>query len=91
MAPEQEKGGVVEVTTSADIYALGKLFHWMLTGRTLAREHLDDAFTPNEFAKDRRYRTILEQILARTIVFNPVDRIQSCEELLDELNAIRQA
>ncbi|HEV2962125.1 MAG TPA: serine/threonine-protein kinase, partial [Candidatus Angelobacter sp.] len=33
MAPEQERGGVTDVTESSDIYALGKLLHFMITSR----------------------------------------------------------
>src|SRR2546427_4437186 len=50
MAPEQERGGVVDVQETADIYALGKLLHFMTTGRYLSRENLEETFTPEELA-----------------------------------------
>jgi serine/threonine protein kinase len=31
MAPEQERGGIVDVKETADIYTLGKILHYMLT------------------------------------------------------------
>lgn len=83
MAPEQERGGVAEITSSADTYALGKLLHHMLTGRILYREELDGAFTDSELALDTRYAQIRERILAKTILRDPGSRIQSAKELRD--------
>lgn len=40
MAPEQERGGVTDVDESSDVYALGKLLHFMITSRYLYREEL---------------------------------------------------
>jgi len=89
MAPEQERGGVADIQPNADVYALGKLLHYMLTGRFLHRENLDEAFTAAEFGSDPRYRIILERIPARTIVTRPADRIQTAEELLKIVDDIR--
>lgn len=94
MAPEQERGGVTDVDFSADIYTLGKLLHYMLTGRYLYREKLLEAFSEGELDKDKRLNVIRQQILARTIVEEPGSRIQSAEELLEVveemLNSLRQ-
>jgi serine/threonine protein kinase len=38
MAPEQERGGITDVAEASDIYALGKLLHFMITSRYLYRE-----------------------------------------------------
>jgi len=41
MAPEMEDGRIDRVTPSADIYSLGKLFYWMLSGgRIFSREKM---------------------------------------------------
>jgi serine/threonine protein kinase len=88
MAPEQERGGVVDVGPAADIYALGKLLHHMLTGRFLHREKLEEAFRPEEFESDPRLITVLERILRSTIVEDPSSRLQSTEELLRALDKV---
>jgi serine/threonine protein kinase len=38
MAPELEDGRAARVTPSADIYSLGKLLYWLVTGRVFSRE-----------------------------------------------------
>jgi serine/threonine protein kinase len=81
MAPEQERGGVVEVTEAADIYALGKLLFYMLTGRYVYREELDDTFTSDEVARDPRVAIVQDAILRHTIVRHAEQRIQTAAEL----------
>ncbi|MGR3176779.1 MAG: serine/threonine-protein kinase [Candidatus Anammoxibacter sp.] len=88
MAPEQERGGIVDVDERADIYALGKLLHYMLTKRNLYRENLDEAFLIKEIDSDIRYKKILEYILSRTITLDKNERFNSVIELLDEINNI---
>lgn len=90
MAPEQERGGVTDVRERADIYALGKLFHFMLTGRYLYRENLDEAFEDKEIAGDPRLRVVQTQILSRTVVCDPEQRIQSAVELLELVDGLLQ-
>jgi serine/threonine protein kinase len=93
MAPEQERGGVTDVNESADVYALGKLLHFMITSRYLYREKLSEAFTNEELAKDERLKVIRDDLLARTIIENRDERIQSATQLLEisggMLNAFR--
>jgi len=89
MAPEQERGGQVDVRESADIYALGKLLHYMLTNRTLFREELGEAFLPRECANDPRLEIIRERVLRRSIILDPAARVSSAEELIEILAALQ--
>ena len=89
MAPEQERGGVTDVDFSADIYTLGKLLHYMLTGRYLYREKLEEAFSEGELERDKRLNIIQQQILARTIIEDSASRIQSARELLEAVESLR--
>jgi serine/threonine protein kinase len=82
MAPEQEAGGISDIQFAADVYALGKLLHYMLTARHLPRERLSEAFTEQELRDDERLNLIQDQILARAIVEDPSARLQTSGELL---------
>jgi len=81
MAPEQEQGRTTEVTFAADVYGLGKLLHYMITSRHLYRERLSEAFMGEELEGDPRLSLVHEELLARTIVEDPAERIQSAQEL----------
>ena len=83
MAPEQEHGGVSDVKFSADVYAAGKLLHFMLTGRYLLRERLETAFTADELAREPRLQVVLDDLLARCVVENAAERVTDGAELLD--------
>ena len=90
MAPEQERGGVVDIKESADIYALGKLLNFMLTGIYISREYIDGyTFTKDEMNAEPRYEIIVEEILKRTIVEKEEERIQNASELCDIISEIR--
>ncbi len=83
MAPEQERGGVTDVDDSSDVYALGKLLHFMITSRYLFREQLSEAFTNEEVAQDQRLELIRNDLLARMIVEDRSKRIQTAAEVLE--------
>ncbi len=83
MAPEQERGGITDVDSSADVYALGKLLHHMITSRYLHREKLEEAFQKSEMESDQRLETIMDGILALTIVEDKDKRIQTAGHLYE--------
>jgi serine/threonine protein kinase len=90
MAPEQEKGGIADVTVSADIYSLGKLLFYMLTGRFIYRERVEtDGFSNQELARDHRVVRIRDEVLKRVVLEEPSERIQSVAELRAIVESIR--
>jgi len=90
MAPEQERGRVTEVHETADIYALGKLLHFMLSQRYLFRESLSEAFEEVETNADPKLVIVRDEILARTIVLDPSQRLQTTDQLLKVIDRIQQ-
>lgn len=90
MAPEQERGGRIDVQASADIYALGKLLHYMLTGRNLYRENLQEAFEADELSREPRLNVILEEILTPTIVEQQDQRLSTAKELLEIIKIVKK-
>lgn len=89
MAPELEEGGRLDVTPAADIYSLGKVIFYMISGgQIVARERLEDERFQSIFAKGERYR-LLELLLQRMIC--PVgSRIQDVASVKTDLDKIQQ-
>lgn len=89
MAPEQQRGGITKITETADIYALAKLLHHILTGRYIHREEVGDAFTQKELDSDPRFQLILDGILRKCVLNEPGDRIASVTDLQAVVRRIR--
>ena len=87
--PELEAGDPQSVTPAADIYSLGKLIYYMLSGgMRLAREETGDEKFKAVFAKGERY-TDLHLLLLRMIT--SIDRrIKDVGEVVDRLTKIAQ-
>lgn len=88
MAPEQEQGGTADVDARADLYALGTLLHFMLSGRLLFREQLNRAFEQRELNADARYQRILDELLAKTVVEDREGRFSDIEALMHTVDKI---
>jgi serine/threonine protein kinase len=87
MAPELEQGGQLEVTPSADIYSLGKVIFYMLSGGViLPRERIHEEQYRQFFAKGERYG--LMELLLRRMICPQNQRIQSAGEVIKELEKI---
>jgi hypothetical protein len=87
MAPELEHGGRLEVTAAADVYSLGKLVYFMLSGGVIIpREELHAPEFAALFRKGQRY-SLMEMLLRRMVC--PLERrIATAAEVLSELKAI---
>lgn len=89
LAPELEQGGQITVTAAVDVYSLGKLiFHMFSGGKLVFREFVLDARYDELFVNGERARK-LRLLLARMIA-GPEQRIQSMEEIVQELRAIEE-
>ena len=89
MAPEMEMGGDVEFDQSADVYSLGKLIFYLISGgRYLPRERLDEpeykSDIPAGLTGDK-LRSLLRRMIAA-----PESRISSMDDVLSELARIRR-
>lgn len=87
MAPELEDGRLEDVEKSVDVYSLGKLLYWMLTGRIFSREkHRVGAF---DLTKDGRAEYLfIYEILDRTIAFDPKERFATVTKLMGCLDTV---
>ncbi|MDE2141180.1 MAG: serine/threonine protein kinase, partial [Elusimicrobia bacterium] len=87
MAPELEGGGQLDVTNSVDVYSLGKVIYFMLSGGViLPRERLSDPQYDLFKGRGGRY-ALLARLLDRMICVRE-KRIQTMSEVIKELQRI---
>ena len=92
IAPELDEGGTVNVTPAADIYSLGQLIFYMLTGgKRIARENVFDSRYAEFFAKGPRHellRLLLSKMVApfasryaaMDVVIREIEQIENWEQ-----------
>ncbi len=84
MAPELEDGGQLQVTAAADVYSLGKLLYFLLSGGVvLPRERLHEDQFSRVFAKGERYQ-LLQHLLTKMICHRET-RIQTIAEVIGQM------
>ena len=87
MAPELERGGPQDVTPAADIYSLGKVIYFMLSGgTTLPREDLHDPQFARLFEGGDRHRLVLLLLERMVCLFE--GRLKGMSEVIEQIKAI---
>jgi serine/threonine protein kinase len=88
IAPELEDGRAESVGPASDVYSLGKLLYWMLTGRVFAREkHRDPTFDVTKGNDTRSYHFVNE-LLDRMIVAQPDARFKDANAVADAVEDV---
>jgi serine/threonine protein kinase len=89
MAPELEDGGHLEVTPAADVYSLGKVIFYMISGGlVLPRERLDEEKYAKPLKRGERHRLL--GILISKMVCPIERRIKTIKEVIGELGQIEE-
>jgi len=93
MSPEAARGD--RITPQSDVYSLGILLYEMLTGEVpftsvspvgVLRKHLTDPpVPPRQRAPEAEITEAAERLILRALAKDPVDRIESMDELRTEL------
>lgn len=78
-APEGRDGRLERVTAAADVYSLGKLLHWMLSGGQVfdREDHRSERNMLGRDIPDRREHELVHELLDRMITFDPLERYPS--------------
>jgi serine/threonine protein kinase len=94
MAPELEDGRAESITPASDVYSLGKLLYWLLSGgRVFSREkHREKAFdlceiTPG-IVPERILLEHINRLLDKMIVADPRGRHQNLDEVIHEIRFV---
>jgi serine/threonine protein kinase len=87
IAPELDEGGALNVTPAADIYSLGQLIFYMLSGgRRITRENVFDQRYAEFFAKGPRH--VLLRLLLNKMVAPLATRYAKMDVVIRELEQI---
>ncbi len=86
MAPELAHGRAKDVTPAADVYSLGKVLYWMVSGKVFDREeHRNPVFDLTEGQKAPDIFFVYD-LLDRMIVHGPQERFADAEEVADAVD-----
>jgi serine/threonine protein kinase len=86
-APELEEGGAVNVTPAVDIYSLGQLIFYMMTGgKRFSRENVLDPRHADIFAKGPRHELL--RLLLSKMVAPPASRYGAMDIVIREMAQI---
>jgi serine/threonine protein kinase len=89
LAPELEDGGRLEVTPAADVYSLGKVLYYIISGGViLPRERLDEERYNNIFRQGERFQLL--HGLFRQMICPVSNRLQTMTEVVQRLQNIEE-
>lgn len=88
MAPELEDGRLEDISPASDVYSLGKLLYWIMSGKVFSRErHREKAYNlANLLGGTAPY--FINEVLDQTIVADPRRRLTDASELAEATDMV---
>ena len=91
MAPELADGRASQVTPRSDVYSLGKLLYWMLTGVVFDRErHRGSRYHLVQFYELDESIEHVNVLLDHMVTEHPTSRFENASEVLAKIRHIRR-
>jgi serine/threonine protein kinase len=90
IAPELEDGRVDEPEASSDVYSLGKVLYFILSGKDLLREEYAEPRNDLRNGASRPEMHFLYEVFEKTVTRNPKERVQNAIALLETLDSVIQ-
>lgn len=88
IAPEVAKGRVPEPQPTSDLYSLGKVLYFILSGRTLVREEYGESTDDLRTRDGGPNMHFVYELFDKTITERPQDRYQNVADLLYALDTV---
>lgn len=88
MAPELEEGKTDKIMPYSDVYSLGKIFYWLLTGNMFARENHHTTKYDLAITNPCRESYLINEFLDKMIVYEPKKRFKDGSAVLNELDIL---
>ena len=86
--PEYRKGRTRELNEQGDVFSLGKVLYFMLSGGEKAiHENFNDPSLDKKW-NDSRYRILYERLFPKTCAYDPKERYSSVKELKAEVKKV---
>jgi serine/threonine protein kinase len=89
--PELEEGRASEVTYASDIYSVGKVIYYLISGQMFSRERHRESKYNLASILSNPYLELISRLLDRCVIANPDQRLESAEKLATLLGRARTA